>query len=223
MQRAFERGLGHKLSAAVQLEEFVAVFSTGQDNQFCRSSVEVPWEPLAGTLAASEELRWQDGPGPTYSDEQASQFLRTRYEKFAQALRITVVALSCSEEFRPTVRALRTDGWLDWHILTAIANVVMNYRFPLSSTRPSEEFLREMVRSTSGPESATAPPVPVSQFTLERLENLRQTAMLSLLRHWDLECHQSTPDLPAIERLLAARYGYWDEDVSHDDPFPMSN
>ena len=27
-------------------------------------------------------------------------------------------------------------------------------------------------------------------------------------------------DFAAIERLLAARYGYWDDDVAHDDPFP---
>ena len=44
--------------------------------------------------------------------------------------------------------------------------------------------------------------------------------MLSLLNHWGLECRQETPDIPAIERLLAARYGYWDEDVPHEDPFP---
>ena len=32
MQRALERGLGHKLSAAVQMEEFVAMFSTNHDD-----------------------------------------------------------------------------------------------------------------------------------------------------------------------------------------------
>ena len=44
--------------------------------------------------------------------------------------------------------------------------------------------------------------------------------MLSLVKHWGLESHQATPDIPAIEQLLASRYGYWDEDVPHDDPFP---
>jgi hypothetical protein len=32
-----------------------------------------------------------------------------------------------------------------------------------------------------------------------------------------------TPDISAIEQFLADRYGYWDEDVSHDDPFPSSS
>ena len=223
MQRAFGRGLGHKLSAAVQLDEFVAMFSTDQDDAFSRRSVDVPWDCLAGTFATPEELRWQDGPGPTYSKEKADQLLRTRYENLARVLRITAVVLSCSEEFRPTIRTLRSEGWLDWHILTAIANITMNYRFPLSPSRPSDESMKEMLQRASNAESATEPPVPLSQFTLEQLRSHRKMSMLNLLAHWDLECHQRTPDLPAIERLLVARYGYWDEDVPHEDPFPEAD
>ena len=71
------------------------------------------------------------------------------------------------------------------------------------------------------PESATAPPVPVGLFTPERMQNARHHAMMSHLNNWNLECHQRTPDMAAIERLLAARYGYWDDDVPHDDPFSV--
>ena len=222
MGRAFERGLGHQLATAVQLEEFVEAFSTDQDNAFSRQTIETPWDGLERTITACEELRWQDRPGPTYSRDKANEMLRTRYETLAQSLRITVAVLSGSQEFRPTVQALRADGWLDWHILTAIGNIAMNYRSPLGA-QPSEEAVREMLRTASSPESATAPPVPVALFTPERMQDARQTAMLSLLQHWRLECCQRTPDVPAIERLLAARYGYWDDDVPHDDPFPETD
>ena len=80
-----------------------------------------------------------------------------------------------------------------------------------------------MIRTASSPESATAPPVPVALFTPERMQDARQIAMLSLLKHWGLERYQETPDMPAIERLLAARYGYWDDDEPHDDPFPETD
>ena len=165
MQRAFERGLGHKLSAAVQMEEFVAMFLTNHDDASARRPFKVSWGSVERTFTSSEELRWQDGPGPTYSSAKARLFLQTRYETLAPSVRITAAALHRSEEFRPTLQALRVNGWLDWHILTAIANIAMNYRFPLSSMPPPEEYLREMVRSASNPESATARPVPVSQFT----------------------------------------------------------
>lgn len=77
-----------------------------------------------------------------------------------------------------------------------------------------------MMHAAFSPESAAAPPAPVTLFTPERMQQARQIAMMSLLKRWDLECWQRTPDMAAIERLLAARYGYWDEDVPHEDPFP---
>ena len=112
-------------------------------------------------------------------------------------------------------------GWLDWHILAAIFNIVMNYRFPVDRSNPDSEVTQqEMIEVAFNPESATAKPVPIGFFGTDAMNENRWLARLSLLKQWGLECHQKTPDMPAIERLLADRYGYWDEDVPHDDPFP---
>ena len=221
MERAFQRGLGHKLSPAVQLEQFAETFSDGVGEELDRRSIEVPWECPAGPATAHEELRWQDGPGPTYSSDKADELLRTRYETLAPALRITAPTLSRSAQFRSVLQSLRAQGWRDWHVLTAVSNIAMNHRYlPDNSTPPSAEAMKEMMQAAFSPESASAPPVPVALFTPERMQDARQIAMLSLLKHWGLECCQRTPDMAAIEQLLAARYGYWNEDVPHDDPFP---
>ena len=221
MEQAFQRGLGHKLAPAVQMEQFAETFSNDEDESFDRQSLEVPWDLLAGVSTSHEELRWQDGPGPTYSSDKANELLRTRYEALAQGLRITAPALSRSVQFRSVVQSLRAQGWLDWHILTAVANIAMNYRYlPDNSTPPSEETMREMMQAAFSPESPAAPPVPVTLFNPEQMQNARQHAMMSLLKHWGLECWQRTPDIAAIEQLLAARYRYWDEDLPHEDPFP---
>ena len=223
MERGFQRGLGNRLMTAVQLEQFADTFAVEQRSGFDRRTVEMPWNSLEGALSDHEELRWQDGPGPTYSHDTAEGFLQTRYETLSQSLRITAVRLSLSEEFQTVVARLRAEGWLDWHILTAVSNIAINYRNPISaSTPPSEDAWRQFLQAASQPESATAQPVPFSLFTYERMRDARQTAMFSLLMHWGLECHQETPDIPGVERLLAARYGYWDEDVPHEDPFPQS-
>jgi hypothetical protein len=122
------------------------------------------------------------------------------------------------------VETLRARGWLDWHILTAIFNIVMNYRYPRNSFNMlSEEANKEMLEAAFRPESATDGPVPIGFFTLDSMDDTRRFSMLSLVKHWGLECHQMTPDISAIEQFLADRYGYWDEDVSHDDPFPSSS
>ena len=132
--------------------------------------------------------------------------------------------LAVSEEFLSIVKVLRAKGWLDWHILVAIANIVMNYRNPYDpSELLSEATLRELTQTASRPESASAEPVPLGLFTLSDMNLNRQLAMMSLVNNWGLECQQRTPDLPAIESLLAVRYGYWEDDVPHADPFPDLN
>ena len=224
LQRAFERGLSHKLSPARPYDQLAAFFAANTESRIQRSRYNSPWSCCDGPFREHDELRWQDGSGPTYSPDKAKQLLETRYKNLAQSLRFTVVMLASSEEFRPTVERLRSEGWLDWHILAAIANIVLNHRFPPDRfDRLPEAAQQEMIRAEFRVESPTAEPVPIGLFTLDAMNYNRQLAMLDLLNHWGLECHQETPDIPAIERLLADRYGYWDEDVPHDDPFPHSD
>ena len=223
LERAFERGLGHKLSPGRPYDELAAAFAADTEPEIRRSQYSTPWDCRDGPFGAHDELRWQDEPGPTHSGDRADELLQTRYTALAKSLRITVVMLASSQEFRSIVGALRTMGWLDWHILTAVHNIVMNYRFPSDRFNIlSEATQSEMMEAAFRPESATADPVPIGLFTPDAMNSSRQLAMMSLLNHWGLECHQRTPDIPAIERLLADRYGYWSDDVPHDDPFPDS-
>lgn len=221
MDRAYRRGLGHKLLPARPYDELAAAFSTNPDDQLDRTGVQTPWDSREGSYGSHEELEWQQGPGPTYSTKKADELLHIRYDNFANNLRLTAVMLRFSPEFQPTIRALRDKGWLDWHTLTAILNIVMKSRFRRQRHSPPADVPSdEMTRAIFDPESATAEQVPVSLFSMEAMQEARQFAMLDLLERWRLELHQETPDIPAVERLLAARYGYWDNDVSHDDPFP---
>ena len=221
LKRAFEKGLAHKLSSGVPYDQLAVSFAAAPEHAIQGSLYNAPWDCSEGSVEICDELRWQDGPGPTYSQGRAKQLLETRYKNLAQSLRITREILATSVEFRLTVKKLRDDGWLDWHILGAIANFVMNYRFPSDRfDLRSETVQKEMIAAMSDPENAATEPVPIGLLTPDALNDNRELAMMSLLVHWGLECHQVTPNVPALERLLACRYGYWDDDVQHDDPFP---
>lgn len=219
MDRGFQRGLGNRLMTAVQLEQFVGTFAVGQGGEFDRRSVAMPWDAHGGTPSEHEELRWQDGPGPTYSRDTANELLNYRYRTLLRGIRITLARLLASREFSTLVARLRREGWLDWHILTAVMNIALNYRLASSGPMPpSKERMEEALQRFSGPEDAKDVPIPLGAFTYERMNETRRVAMLSVANNWGLECHQRTPDMPAIERLLSARYGYWDDDVPHVDP-----
>ena len=216
LERAFERGLGHKLSPGRPYDQLAAAFAADTEPEIQSSQYKTPWDCRGGPFGAHDELRWQEGPGPTYSRSRGKELLQTRYENLAKSLRVTVVMLASSDEFRTTLAELRSRGWLDWHVLNAIGSIVMNHRFPYVPSKVNE---KEIAQAAFDPEDATAKPVPIGLFTVDAMNQHRQFAMMPLLNHWALECQQETPDLPAIERILADRYGYWDDDVPHDDPF----
>ncbi len=219
--RAFRRGLEYKLSPARPYDELAAVVTPQLYARMSRERFSAPWDCHGGAYGADPDLGWRGGPGPTYSTDVAKEMLRNRYKTFANSLRKTVPALRRSSEFRNTVRALRGEGWLDWHLLTAIANIVTNYRHALTADDLQRPGVRaNLLRVLFEPEKESAREVPADLFTPSAMQQARQNAILSLVHHWDLEGHQRTPDFPGIERLLAARYGYWDDDVQHVDPFP---
>lgn len=47
-----------------------------------------------------------------------------------------------------------------------------------------------------------------------------QQSIVSTIANWDLHPRSHYADYPALERLLAARYGYRTDDIDHADPFP---
>ena len=119
------------------------------------------------------------------------------------------------------METLRAEGWLDWHLQTAIHNTVVGYRIERIARSLGPENARRMLeRVARSPEVETAEDIPARLFTPEAINRHRQNAMLSLLNNWGLELRQRTPDFPGIETLLGARYGYWDDDCEHIDPFP---
>ena len=222
IERAFERGLAHMLSPARPYDEIAAAWVPDEDSvEIDRERFSTPWECLDKPSGVHGQLQWKNGPGPTFEVRQAEEMLRNRYTLFSRTLQKTLPMLRTAEQFGETVRRLREEGWLDWHILTAVANIVMNYRSSLTGQDPRRRGVRETVaRFAFEPETDSSPLAPPHIFTLDAMQSARQIAMLPLVRHWGLEFHQATPDLGGIERLLASRFGYWDHDVHHDDPFP---
>jgi hypothetical protein len=173
------------------------------------------------------ELRWRDGLGPTYSQSAAEELIQLRYDRIPSQFSFTLNRLNSSEPFRKTVRILRRKGWLDWHILLAIANIVINQRAALRTKAKGEHSVAEIAMNyenvvhltLSESETEDSPIVPESEFSIAKLESSRRMTLPIFLNNVGLELHQNPPDLGAIQKLLDARFRYWSDDVPHEDPF----
>ncbi|OLS13020.1 MAG: hypothetical protein RBG13Loki_3380 [Promethearchaeota archaeon CR_4] len=191
-------------------------------NEDLRKKTIVPLQNMKFRLWASKELGWISPPGPTYSKEGAQIALQKRYEKSSQAIKLTLPKLLKSSEILQSIQSLKDDGWLDWQIMLALANITLNYRLNIEGLDPLKNrsiYQTRMLEDFEKDESETAINVPLGEYTKENIIAYFHMNMLASVRALELEHHQRTPDIPAIKRFLKERYKYFEDDIPHKDPF----
>jgi hypothetical protein len=225
VRAAFERGLWHKLSSARPYDE-LADFLEDDVYAELRSLTPPPIDAAGEPVPAHGAMKWQDGPAPGYDRDESLQAVEARYRNLLPIVQFTVRRLSDDEAFMKTVRLLRQEGWLDWHLLTAIANYVANHRLRWNGLQPtasSSAQERERMNSLmKAAEQADDPQLPVSDFHEAMLRQSLSGAVLSTLGNLGLTTHGRTPDFPAIFDFLGSRHAYWTDDVPHEPVFPES-
>jgi hypothetical protein len=177
-------------------------------------------------IVENTKLPWFGGLLPGYSKELAEEHLQNRYTKLAIPIQLTLKHLSSNSEFKRIVEKLRAEGWLDWHIMSSVFSITVNYRVMVGqammknlsyqNTEGINKLYQEALREVEGESSV---PVPFSEFTEEKLREHQRLSMISTIKVLGLECRQQTPDLDAIDHFLRHRYNYWTDDIEHTDPF----
>lgn len=215
IERAFERGLASRLMFARPYDEFRNTFvdkelRAGIPADCRRQPTRRSWQ-----ASESSELGWKGGPGPGYSDELATDHARARCEKAAARLPRQLSMLRKNATFQATVGALRRDGWRDHLIVSSVINIAINFRatelgIDLRDARASKTLM-------DAPETEDSPLVPAEEFSADALEKARRLAIPAVLKTWGLVLHSPTPDLDALEAVLADRYGYWTADAPFED------
>jgi len=167
-----------------------------------------------------EALPWYDVSGPGYDPAKACEYIQNRYRYYAQPITRTLQRLVRESTFQAVVTQLRTEGWKDWHLLSAVCHITVNYRINqrkiLLSPEAEEAVNRRLL---SQPEPEDALPVPLSEYTEEKLRLQMKLFMPSFAMTFGLELHQIAPDFAALEDFLAHRYNFWSDDIDHNDPF----
>jgi hypothetical protein len=174
------------------------------------------------------ELKWRSRLGPTYDRDSAEEQIQSRYDQISTQFSFTLGRLNANHIFINTLNELKLIGWLDWHILLAIANVAINYRLVDRQDGlrllegEADEYEGAVRAMMSADETESDPIVPESEFSIRGLESAREMTLPLFLRNVGLEVHQTEPDLMAVQKFLTIRYRYWLDDVTHENPFVVS-
>jgi len=161
----------------------------------------------------------KDGPGPTYSPDEALDRVRIRYEKSLQCAGFTVQALMANTKSRDILVGWHQEGMRDWEILSIIANAANNVRFPLSDADGSSAEWIERHRAGFDLIETAETALEPDLFPDELLRLQRQAFQAAYLRSWMLDIPMATSDEKAIESFLINRYGLRSDDLDHADIF----
>jgi hypothetical protein len=224
LEEAFKAGLTHKLEAGRPYQQLADLRGAA----YRSPAAGIHADPLGGDDPfpdrCAPELQPPTYPGPGYTRELALEAVRTQYERLPPLLRHTLPRLLADDRTCALFAELRAEGWKDWHLFSALVNLVINTRVAANHGTPTWEtavsFKDKFQAAVNRPEEHGDPSVTVDAVTRSALDQNLKMSAISTVRTWGLEVHQPTVDPDAVLKVLGDRYGYWSDDVHHEHFFP---
>ncbi|MEV6948238.1 hypothetical protein AB0N07_41205 [Streptomyces sp. NPDC051172] len=215
VKKTFAQGLTHKLLSVRPYDE-VAGLLTEAHYDTLRQTTMPPWADMEFQPPTAPALAQPTTPGPGYDRARALDMIRDNYAELPHLLSETLPRLLADPAALAGLRDLREEGWLDWHILMALANIAINLR--LEQLSPDSIPPDLPARFLQTPESDYTAPLPLDAFTPANLRAQMELTVLAVgQRRWKLGTAMKTPNPAAFKHLLSARYGYSTDDVPHRD------
>lgn len=213
VEAALRNGLVHKLHIGRPYDEIAGLLPNDHYERAADIHV-TPFQPDHRPTPAPD-LAFPTTPGPGYDHDASLENIGENYDLLPTLLTRTLpLALSTARE---AFTELRTDGWLDWHLLLALANVSFNHRAQARGLLVRNASIGAQRALAHAPETPSDPAVPASALTADALRQTLQLALLAVAkRRWHLLSPTQTPNTKAFHSLLTTRYGLLD-DVPHED------
>ncbi len=218
----FKMGLMRKLLPYASYDRLFREFYCEEDfaAHYNNSRGVAPELPrLVGKTSA--DLSGPSGAHPAYDEEKSKRLIQSRYEAFPGLLRYTLPRLETNPQFVGTVRELREQGWKDWHILQAMANIRMNH--VINATLPRGASMDQFKKAGSilftRDEVDSDPAPPAELFTVSELKRALIMSQPSTLKGLGFTVSQRAPNFEGLDRFLS-RFNYWVDDVPHNGILP---
>ncbi|MBD2763514.1 hypothetical protein IEE92_13350 [Kocuria sp. cx-116] len=224
MERTFDRGLPHMLTCVRPYDELVDVHreSFFENLRGLEETFIGPDVPSAPHQASGLTQSFT-APVAGYDAAASLQAIRNRYEQLLPPVRLTVRRLAHDDTFMAVAEELRAQGWKDWHLLTAVVNIVVNARAVACginmTTSITQADITRFQALMGAEELPTDPETPVHKFSSDSMWFHLANAARSTAQAWGLEARINPIEPQAFLEVLGARFNYWSDDVEHEPIF----
>lgn len=161
-------------------------------------------------------LKWNNANGFGYSKMKSEEFLKNRYENVASRLQVVLPELLKNDWFRNVVDQLKAGGYLDWQILNIFLSIIISGKSGLLDNSASIASGKKNATEILASDEAIDLPINKDWFSENIVEQIQNTALISILNTWGLQTRSQTPKLRAIKKLLDERYHNSTDDIKHE-------
>lgn len=171
-------------------------------------------------------IRWTDGLAPNYPKDEIEDMLKRRYENSRKPIEHTLPRLKKDPIFLEAVEKLKSEGWLDWQILMAIATLTLNYRINKKMAQEKgsyQKYQDEFMKQLHAKEDESAMHVPAEHFTYQNMRNAMITNLGSTFKSIGYELKRQTPNMNGMLEFARQRLRFFEDDIPHEEVFTQSD
>lgn len=175
-------------------------------------------------------LNWKNDTSKLYDGEIALKNVQGRYSNNVRKIHLTLERIKNEPKFQEKVIDLRNKGWLDWQIIMALMNNILNLKtnnyirvkqlkFKTNSERTDafNQIFQEFINADD--EENTYVEIPLDLIINKDLEMHLEQSCTYVLKSFNLENRATFVNLSAIRELLNLRFNLNVDDVPSLSPF----
>lgn len=167
-----------------------------------------------------------EGLSNKYNQGQSLKRIDERYQNTYKNLSVSLSIWESNPEFQELIHGLRENGWLDWQILMALMNYVLNakanaYMESVTITDEIERrkaFEKEFFRLQKLPENECYMEIPVSWFKSKDFEFYIEKMPVDTLHSFGLGNNMKYPNFSFVHLLLNKRFSFNVDDQQDNNP-----
>jgi hypothetical protein len=166
---------------------------------------------------------------PLYNHEKAIENIKGRYKNCLKAIHLTLERLKESEPFNEELSRLKKEGWLDWQIVLALFNNIVDMkaknllRLKAKSYKNDEEWLEDYQKAFHEirfkDEKETYVEIPMTEIIGENLIFQLQQVSIHVLASFGLENKARFPNFISVRAFLNERFRFKEDEFEELSPF----
>lgn len=171
-------------------------------------------------------MKWKADLSEKYDYNQALVHIRGRFKNTHKCIYLTLSELKKDKKFHDYINLLRKEGWLDWQIILAILNYILNYKSNIELSKMEFKSERErfdsmqvtMDKYLKMDEKEFYVEFPLEAFQTKDFRMHLEHYPIYVLRVLGLEYRARFPNFSSIKEFLDIRFNMRNDITNEGNP-----